>query len=120
MRKSHWQDWALIVALTIIAIVVGVAVPGCASPSPTPAECSTRVLVFHADWCRWCPTTAEINALQKQFPNCEIVDVDIDKYPDVKAEYGVRSIPHFVVETDDGYWVTQSINELRKWLSNGH
>lgn len=117
MKISHkvcWADWALMACMLAIAAVF-IAVTGCGS---TDFPCGAKVLIFHAKWCRWCPTSDEIDELQSQFPNCEVVVVDIDEHPDLKAEYHVTKVPRFFLCDDSGCQATTNFDELRQWLED--
>jgi thioredoxin 1 len=78
--------------------------------------CGPKVLVFHAKWCQFCPTTEEINQLQMDFLGCEIIDIDIDVHPDVAKEYHVKSIPRYFLCDATGCRTTTKMTELRQWL----
>lgn len=115
----YWSAFVLGLTVWIVAffaVVERFSTPRNESQSQT-YPCGPKVLVFHASWCHWCPTEAEINALQKQYPQYEIVDLDIDKYPEEAAKYHVTSVPRFFVCGGDGCRTTQSFDELKQWLS---
>lgn len=89
---------------------------GCSESPQSRFPCGPKVLVFHAEWCHWCPTDAEINKLQADHPGAEIVSVDIDRHPDLATKYGVTKIPRFFFCDDEGCRTTASLDELKTWL----
>jgi thiol-disulfide isomerase/thioredoxin len=94
------------------------AIVGCGGKAESESfPCGPKVLIFHAEWCHWCPTTAEINKLQTDHPDCEIVDIDIDKYPELKEEYHVTKVPRFFICDESGCRTTTSFSELKRWLN---
>lgn len=76
------------------------------------------LLVFTADWCKYCPSDSEIRELQSEFPNVDIKSVNIDHEQDLARQYHVTSTPTFIFCGTEGCQVTHSIREARKWLSN--
>lgn len=91
------------------------------SHDPPVAEypCGPKVLIFHAKWCQFCPTTEQINQLQTDYPGCEIVDVDVDKHPDLADEYHVKNIPRFFVLSEGAKAkMTTNMVELKRWLKD--
>lgn len=95
-----------------------VLVAGCAGnfvPAPEPPH----LRVFHASWCGYCPTEAEINAWKRGFPGVDIISIDIDSNRKLANEFGVSSIPFYVICTDDGCWATHSTTAIQEWLRTG-
>jgi len=59
------------------------------------------LLKFKADWCKPCKAMIPVvDALKEQNPDVIFQDVDIDNDPQLRADYGIRSIPSFVVLKD--------------------
>lgn len=55
------------------------------------------VLKFKADWCGPCKAMNPImEKLKEEYPTVIFQDVDIDDNPQLRHEYGVRTIPTFV------------------------
>lgn len=54
---------------------------------------------FQADWCGPCQEMKPIvRQLEKKYRNrVAVVEVDIDRRPDIAREFGVKSIPHFFI-----------------------
>lgn len=111
-KKIYWQVMGAILGVCLILSIAGCGKSALSGDFP----CGPKVLVFHATWCKWCPTIAEINQLQKDYPGCEIIDIDIDKNPELKAEYHVTRIPRFFICDDGGCRTTTSFPELKRWL----
>ena len=106
----------LLACVTGCGDIIEVDIFGDLMKPPVEYPCGAKVLIFHAEWCHWCPTTDQINALQNQFPNCEVVAVNIDKYPEMKAKYHVTTIPRYFVCDETGCRTTTSLDELKSWL----
>ena len=78
-----------------------------------------KILRFTASWCMPCKTMA------KQWENLEtglpIEVVDIDVYPDVAIEYGIRSVPTLVMVEDNAVLKkitgVKTPSELREWIN---
>lgn len=105
----------------VLGMLFGMVIGNCVGCSPVVGPvnefpCGPKVLVFHAKWCQYCPTDAQINALQKAFPHCEVVNLDVDKYPQMAAQYHVTKVPEFVVLGEDEPRLTNSFGELKSWL----
>jgi thioredoxin 1 len=58
-----------------------------------------RVLLkFGATWCPPCRQIApELEELAKQRSDLRVIDVDVDRFPQVAGDYGVESIPMLVL-----------------------
>lgn len=53
---------------------------------------------FYADWCGPCQKLAPVlEELAAETPNAKIVKVNVERSPDLAAEYGVDSIPSLKV-----------------------
>jgi thiol-disulfide isomerase/thioredoxin len=74
------------------------------------AEFGKVILFFKASWCPSCRTLdADIKAKESAIPmGLTILEVDYDKYPELKQKYGV-TMQHTLVQVDkDG-------NQIAKW-----
>mgnify|MGYP004625797001 CR=1 FL=1 len=55
-----------------------------------------KILVdFYASWCGPCRMLTEV--LESIEDKIDILKVDVDKFPEIAAEYGVRSIPNLIL-----------------------
>lgn len=62
----------------------------------------TTFLDFWAPWCSPCKiTTPIVEELEKEFPDVEFQKINVDEEPAKASQYGVMSIPTFVVLKDD-------------------
>lgn len=67
---------------------------------------SKRILVdFYADWCGPCQRIGEI---LEDIKDIDILKVNVDKFMDIAASYGVMSIPTLII-FDDGVDKKKSI-----------
>ena len=55
-----------------------------------------RIIRFTASWCQPCKSLA-LNLEKAELYNTPIEVVDVDLYPEVAKEYGIRSIPALVM-----------------------
>ena len=57
-------------------------------------DSSFKVLVFSAEWCGPCQMYHPVlDEYAVQYSHTNIIDIDIDKLPEVAAEYNVTSVP---------------------------
>jgi thioredoxin 1 len=80
-----------------------------------------KVLKFYAEWCGPCKSLASI--LDGANVGTDIEGVDIDKDPEVAAEYAIRSVPTMVYVDENGTEISritgsQSLDSIKKWLSS--
>lgn len=55
-----------------------------------------KILVdFYASWCGPCRMLTEV--LESIEDKIDILKVDVDKFPEISAEYGVMSIPYLIL-----------------------
>lgn len=53
---------------------------------------------FYADWCRPCNMMAPIiDQLEQERPDIHIVRVNVDENPETSSDFGVSSIPTYVL-----------------------
>ena len=78
-----------------------------------------KILRFTASWCVPCKTMAkQLENLETGLP-IEVVDIDV--YPDVAIEYGIRSVPTLVMVEDNAVLKkitgVKTPSELREWVN---
>jgi thioredoxin 1 len=81
-----------------------------------------RLLIFSGSWCVPCGKMHEnISEAIKDITNVKIVEVDVDKEPDMTREYKVRSIPFLVLLKGDDAIGTmvgvRPVEEIKKFLA---
>ena len=80
-----------------------------------------RLLEFSGTWCASCqrmkPT---VERAVNDLGNIELVEVDVDKEPNLSREFQVRSIPMLVLLNEDGVLGTlvgnRSLEDIKKFL----
>ncbi len=56
---------------------------------------------FYADWCGPCKISAPIiEELSEEMPNVKFLKVDVDANPQLAQQYGIFSIPTFIIFKD--------------------
>ncbi len=79
-----------------------------------------RVMRFTASWCGPCKSLAK--TLDEINTNHHIEVIDIDVYPDVAIEYGVRSVPTLIMFDEHAQLKrligAKSKTELEEWLNS--
>ena len=56
---------------------------------------------FSAVWCGPCRAlTPVMNEIKGNYSNVKFEEYDIDEYSDITEEYGVRSVPTFIIVKD--------------------
>lgn len=67
-----------------------------------------KIIKFGAIWCPECaimrPRWAEI---EKEMPELLIEDIDYDKNPEIKKQYGIDHVPTFLFLDKDGAEITR-------------
>ena len=70
-------------------------------------EGKTVVVVFHADWCKYCKALEPtLNLLEKE--GIEIIKINVDEHPELARKFGIRGLPT-VVYIKDGVEVGRTI-----------
>jgi len=63
---------------------------------------------FYADWCGPCKMMSPIiDQLEAERPDIEIIRVNVDEHPETSDDFGVRSIPTYVLKRTDGSTVVR-------------
>ena len=63
-----------------------------------------KVLVdFFATWCGPCKMIAkQLEKYQEEIDDVEVIKINVDQYPEISQEYGIRSIPNlFYMESGE-------------------
>jgi len=82
------------------------------------------LLKFYADWCGPCKAMAPtvIQVVEELQDEVVLSEVNIDDNPQLRAEYGIRSIPSFVLlkgtEEVSRKIGSCSASELKDWITN--
>jgi len=59
-----------------------------------------KILKFSAEWCQPCKMLQKtLDEMALPYP---VENVDIDKFPDVAGEFGIRGLPTLVLITSEG------------------
>jgi thioredoxin 1 len=79
-----------------------------------------RILRFTAPWCNPCKSlSVNLEEVDTKYP-IEVIDIDV--FPEVAAEYGVRSVPTLVMmnENIEMKRITglKTTKELKEWVYN--
>ncbi len=105
--------------LLVLASAIGWVIWNHANEQSTPvtaAGSSGIVLMdFYADWCPPCRTMKPIvhELSQELSGRLQVIEVNVDQNQDLARQYGVRSIPCFVV-TRDGKEVARQAGSMPK------
>ncbi len=82
--------------------------------APRPPCCApVKVLAFTAKWCKPCQE-AKPALLKAISLGLRVEIIDIDECPQIAAQYGIRSIPTFMISIDDKMKWTHNVNEVTK------
>jgi thioredoxin 1 len=61
----------------------------------------TVIVDFYADWCAPCRMIGPVlEQIAEENPDINVVKVDVDAYPELAQEFGVRGIPSLFVVKD--------------------
>lgn len=61
-----------------------------------------KIIDFYATWCKPCThLSKQLSELEEEYPNLEIVKIDIEKHPDEFKIHNVKSVPFIVFEKND-------------------
>ena len=79
-----------------------------------------KILRFTASWCQPCKALAKnLESVDLGMP-IEVVDIDV--YPDVAIEYGVRGVPTLIMVEENTVHKKivglKSTQELKEWVAN--
>ena len=59
------------------------------------------LVYFGAEWCGPCKMMKPIiNELSNEVKDAKILQIDVDKFPDLAGKYNIRSVPTFIVFKD--------------------
>ena len=72
------------------------------------------LIEFYADWCSSCKILSPIvDQVAEEITEQKIVKVDIEQYPELALEFGIKSIPTFILYKD-GKTVSKSYGAKSK------
>ena len=81
-----------------------------------------KILRFTASWCGPCKIMSK--QLESVNTNIPIEVIDIDVFPEISVEYGIRSVPTLVMIEDNievkRVTGTKSQQELKEWVTYGN
>ena len=70
-------------------------------------EGKTVVLIFHADWCKYCKALEPtINQLEEE--GIKVIKINVDEHPELTRKFGIRGLPT-VVYVKDGVEVGRTV-----------
>ncbi|HIQ31911.1 MAG TPA: thioredoxin [Methanothermococcus okinawensis] len=100
----------LLILLSLIALLSGCIDLGKGEHSQKiikDLEGKTVVIVFYADWCKYCKALEPtLNQLEKE--GIEIIRINVDEHPELARKFGIRGLPT-VVYIKDGVEVGRTI-----------
>lgn len=83
---------------------------------------NVELIDFYATWCGPCKMLAPvIDEIAQENDDLKVTKIDVDKNPELAAEYSVMSVPTVFIKKDDkiinsfnGYQPKETIEELLK------
>ncbi|AXI24836.1 thiol reductase thioredoxin [Methanofervidicoccus sp. A16] len=79
-------------------------------------EGKTVVIVFYADWCKYCKALEPtLNQLEKE--GIEIIRINVDEHPELAQKFGVRGLPT-VIYIKNGFEVGRTVGYDPKEVVN--
>jgi thiol-disulfide isomerase/thioredoxin len=102
-----------ILLVVLMLMVVGCDSPKAPCPGPCPGPCKVRVLAFTAEWCEPCRKAAPA-LMQVQASGVQVRIVDIDTESRLAKQYGVTSVPTYIVYVFGGAVRTQDITMVQR------
>lgn len=83
-------------------------------PSSTNLQIGLKILTFTATWCGDCKFIEPfMPIIEKNNPNFEFIEVDIDKYSELADNFKIKGIPSFVA-INEGEEIGRFVNGDRK------
>ena len=72
-----------------------------------------KIIDFFATWCAPCRMMEQnLNKVEERFKNVTLVKIDIDKYPELKTNYEVTSLPTLLFKNSKGEIVDRKIGVI--------
>ena len=104
-------------ALCGVLITIGLLCAGCSAGEPTLAP--PHAIIFHARWCKACPSEDTITRIILDNPNVCIMAVDVDNDPDnLTSRYFIRRVPTYIFCNGTECRATSNLSELKSWLED--
>jgi len=95
MNRRTYLTATVLPLLALAALIALIA--GCESPTRQHGGCNRpKVVVFSASWCGPCQRDRLV-LVQLEGWGVDVQVVDIDRNPELAAEYGVKSVPTYFV-----------------------
>ena len=84
--------------------------------------CADTVLMFSADWCKYCKTAKkDLLGHDDEVTEWNVEVVDTDMSPEMTKEYGVKTLPTFIYLNDAGEELDRvagykGYHRLKRWV----
>lgn len=84
------------------------------------------LVIFGADWCGYCKTLKNhisSGDLNKQLDNYIICYIDVEKNPELKREFSVKTLPDsriFIENQEKSQYKGYDKNKYKKWIENAY